>query len=149
MDDGACRVYTGPQDDCGDEDLARVLRGKTIAVVGLSSDPEKISHRVADYLVRHGYDVIPVNPFHETIMGRPSYPSVRHIPVPVDIVNVFRRPEEVEPVVEDAIAAGAQSVWMQLQVVNEAAYRRAREAGLCAVMNRCIQVEHRRLMAPG
>ena len=141
-----CRFYAGPQDACTDEDIMAILRMKVIAVVGLSADPAKISHAVAAYLEQHGYDIIPVNPMHDEIMGRKSYPTVCDIPAPVDIVTVFRRPADVMPVVEDAICAQAKAVWLQLQIVNEGAYKKGLQAGLQMVMNRCIKVEHRRLM---
>jgi predicted CoA-binding protein len=147
MGEDECRYYPGPQDACTDEDIGKILRMRTIAIVGLSNDPGKISHVVASYLEKAGYDIIPVNPNHDMIMGKRCYPSVQDIPQRVDIVNVFRRPRDVMPVVEDAIKAGAQVVWLQLQIVNEDAYEKGLQAGLSMVMNRCIKVEHQRLMA--
>ncbi len=113
-----CRFYAGPQDACTDEDIMAILRMKVIAVVGLSADPAKISHVVAAYMEQHGYDIIPVNPRRDEIMGRKSYPTVSDIPAPVDIVTVFRRPADVMPVVEDAIRAQAKAVCLQLHIVN-------------------------------
>jgi predicted CoA-binding protein len=119
---------------------------KTIAVVGLSDKPDRDSYRVAKYLQAHGYRIIPVNPAVAEVLGERSYASVADIPEPVDVVDIFRKPEAVGPVVEEAIAAGAKVVWMQLGVVNEPAAAAARAAGLQVVMDRCMQVEHRRLM---
>ena len=119
---------------------------KTIAVVGFSSDPARASHQVAQYLIDAGFTVYLVNPLERgEALGRPVYASVRDLPEPVDIVDIFRRPAHVPPVVEDAIAAGAKAVWMQLRIINEEAARRAREAGLEVVMDRCTRIEHARL----
>ena len=117
----------------------------TIAVVGVSARPDRPSYEVAHYLIEAGFTVYLVNPTEREIFGRPVYASVRDLPEPVDIVDVFRRPADVPPVVEDAIAAGARAVWMQLGIVNEAAAARARAAGLAVVMDRYMQIEHRRL----
>ncbi len=138
--------YAGPHDACTDDDIMALLHRNVIAVVGLSADPAKISHAVAAYMAQNGYDIIPVNPLHNEIMGRKSYPSVCDIPVPVDIVNVFRRPADIMPVVEASICAQATAVWLQKDIVNEEAYKKGLQAGLQMVMNRCIKVEHRRLM---
>jgi len=116
-------------------------------VVGVSSDPRRDSHDVARYLIDTGYTVYLVNPLEQEVLGRPVYASVRDLPGPVDIVDIFRRPEHVPPIVEDAIAAGARAVWMQLRIVNEEAAQRARDAGLEVVMDRCTKIEHRRLLA--
>lgn len=121
----------------------------TIAVVGLSPKPQRPSHGVAQYLQAHGYRVIPVNPGHETILGEASYPDLRSIPEPVDMVDVFRRPDQVAAVVEDAVAIGAPSLWLQLGVIDEAAAQRARDAGLTVVMDRCLKIEHARLIGDG
>ncbi len=120
-------------------------RARTIAVVGLSDKPDRASYRVASYLQRAGYRIIPVNPQVESVLGEPSRASLRDVTEPVDIVDIFRRSEAVPPVVEDAIAIGAKVVWMQSGIVNEAAARRAREAGLQVVMDRCLMVEHAQL----
>jgi hypothetical protein len=146
MSDEACRFYFGPQDDKSDEDILRILEYHRIAIVGLSSNPKKDSNDVARYLLDQGYEVVPVNPNHDTILGMRSYPSLRDVPGDIEIVNVFRRPDAVGPIVKDAIAIGAQVVWLQLQVVNQDAYEEAEASGLEAVMNRCIKVEHNRLM---
>ena len=114
---------------------------RNVAVVGLSSDPLKPSRKVAVYLVDHGYNVIPVNPKAAEILGKKSYPSLSAVPEKVEIVDIFRRPEDVMPIVEEAIKVGAKVVWMQEGIVNEAAAQKAREAGLQVVMDKCIRRE--------
>jgi len=114
---------------------------RTVAIVGLSSDPLKPSCKVAVYLVDHGYNVIPVNPKAAEILGKKSYPSLSAVPEKVEIVDIFRRPEDVMPIVEEAIKVGAKVVWMQEGIVNEAAAQKAREAGLQVVMDKCIRRE--------
>lgn len=127
-------------------DFAESLRGaKTIAVVGLSGRRYRPSHGVAEYLQRAGYRVIPVNPLETEVLGEKSYPNLSSVPLPVDIVDVFRRSEYVPEIVEEAILIGAKMVWMQEGVVHEQAARRAQAAGLKVVMDRCILKEHRRL----
>lgn len=124
-----------------------LLEAQTIAVVGLSASPTRDSNGVARFLQRNGYTIVPVNPnLKEVTLGAQPYASLRDIPVQVDIVEIFRRPEHVLPIVEDAIAIGARVVWMQLGVVNQAAAERAKAAGLKVVMDRCMAIEHRRLM---
>lgn len=108
---------------------------KTIAIVGASSNPERASHQVAKYLKEHGYKIIPVNPGLTELFGEKAYPNLRNISEPVDVVDIFRPSEQVPPIVEDAIAIGAKAVWMQLEIVNEAAAHRAEAAGLKVVMN--------------
>ena len=127
---------------------AEILRKyHTIAVVGLSSDEARGSHSVSKYMQSAGYRIVPVNPVETEVLGEKAYPNVASIAAPVEIVNVFRRPEAVPSVVDDAIAAGAKVVWMQEGIVNEAAAAKAREAGLEVVMDRCIRTEHRRMAA--
>jgi uncharacterized protein len=119
---------------------------RTIAVVGLSANPERDSNGVARYLQRNGYTIIPVNPnLSGPVLGAQAYASLREVPVPIDIVEIFRRVDAVPPIVEEAIAIGARVVWMQLGIVHEEAAKRAEEAGLKVVMNRCMAIEHRRL----
>jgi predicted CoA-binding protein len=118
---------------------------RTVAVVGLSPDPGRPSHRVASYLARQGYEVIPVNPHARQILGKPSYPDLSSIPEVVEVVDIFRRSEEVMPVVDEAIKIGAKAVWMQEGVINEEAASKARDAGLLVVMDKCMYKEHRRL----
>ncbi|MGA2040774.1 MAG: CoA-binding protein [Bryobacteraceae bacterium] len=118
---------------------------RTIAVVGLSAKRSRPSHGVAEYLQRAGYRVIPVNPNVTEVLGEKSYASLDDVPGPVDIVDIFRRPEHVPAIVEAAIRKGAKAIWMQEGVVHEDAARRAESAGLAVVMDRCILKEHRRL----
>ncbi|HZN62358.1 MAG TPA: CoA-binding protein [Planctomycetota bacterium] len=118
---------------------------RRIAVVGCSPNPERDSHRIARYLIDAGYDVVPVNPGQTKILGRTCYPDVASIPGPVDIVDIFRSPEHVPPVVEEAISAKAKAVWLQLGVGHEGAEKRASEAGLLVVSELCIMVVHRGL----
>lgn len=117
----------------------------TIAVVGVSSNPDRPSNEVALYLQEHGFTVYMVNPMETEVLGQPAYASVRDLPEPVDIVDIFRRSPDVPPVVDDAIAAGAKAVWMQLDIVHEEAAALAREAGLEVVMDRCTKIEHAKL----
>jgi predicted CoA-binding protein len=118
---------------------------RTIAVVGLSSKRFRPSYGVAEYLKRAGYRIIPVNPHEESVLGERCYPDLDSIPDPIDIVDIFRRPEHVPEIVEAAIRKGAKVVWMQEGVVHEKAGRRAAAAGLAVVMDRCILKDHRRL----
>jgi predicted CoA-binding protein len=137
--------------------IQQILReSKTVAVVGLSNKPDRASHEVADYLQQHGYRVVPVNPSYagDTILGEPVYATLqdaadalardgRHI----DIVDCFRKSEDIGPVARDAVAIRASCLWMQLGIENQAAADVARAAGLDVVMNRCIKIEHRALDA--
>lgn len=128
------------------ETMKEVLTmGRVIASVGLSSNPEKDSYEVAEYLQQHGYRVIPVNPTATEILGEKAYPSLSDVPEKIDVVQVFRKPEDVPPVVEEAIRVGAWAVWMQEGIVNEEAAARAREAGLKVVMGVCMMKTHRQL----
>ena len=128
------------------EEIEGILKeGRTVAVVGLSPKPDRPSYVVGRYLQAQGYRIIPVNPNAQEILGEKAYPTVLSIPEKVDIVDIFRRPEEVPPVVEEAIKIGARVVWMQEGIVNEAAAQRAKEAGLKVVMDRCLKKEHQRL----
>ena len=126
-----------------------LLTSKTIAVVGFSHKPHRPSRSVSAYLQGQGYRIIPVNPRLSEVSGEKAYASVRDIPEPVDIVLVFRRSEDVPPVVEDAIAKGAKVVWMQLGISNQAAALQAEAAGLQVVMDTCIAVVHRMLPTQG
>lgn len=130
--------------------IADMLAGaRTIAVVGLSSDSFRPSHGVAAYLQSHGYRIVPVNPKETEILGEKCYPDLESIPVPVDIVDIFRRSEFVPEVVESAIRIRASAVWMQEGVMHAEAAARARQAGLKVVENRCILKEHRFYFPPG
>ncbi len=118
---------------------------KTIAVVGVSSNPDRPSNEVALYLQRHAFTVYMVNPRETEVLGQRCYDSVRDLPEPMDIVDIFRRVPDGPPVVDDAIAAGAKAVWMQLEIVAEESAERARLAGLEVVMDKCTKIEHARL----
>jgi uncharacterized protein len=128
--------------------IDKILREcRTIAVVGLSSDPMRASHGVAGYMQRHGYHIIPVNPHERSVHGERAYASLADVPGEVDLVNIFRRSEQAGEHVDEAIKAGAKAVWMQEGVTDEAAARRALDAGLMVVMDRCILKEHVRRRA--
>ena len=117
---------------------------RTIAVVGLSDNPSRDSHRVASYLKRAGYRIIPVNPTIDEVLGERCYPDLSSVPESVDMVDIFRRSDKVAPVVDEAIRKSAKYVWMQDGVVDESAAERARAAGIAVVMDNCTMREHRR-----
>ena len=126
--------------------LRRILRdSKVLAVVGLSADWFRPSYFAAKYMQEHGYRVIPVNPKYASILGEKCYRSLREVPEKVDIVDIFRKSADVMPIAEDAIAIGAKVLWQQLGVRNEGAAAKARAAGLDAVMDHCVKIEHGRL----
>jgi predicted CoA-binding protein len=126
--------------------LRRILRdSRVLAVVGLSADWYRPSYFAAKYMQEHGYRVIPVNPKYDVILGERCYKSLRDIPEKVDLVDIFRKTQDVMPIAEDAIAIGAKVLWQQLGVKNEAAAQKARAAGRQAVMDRCVKIEHGRL----
>jgi predicted CoA-binding protein len=128
----------------GDMDITQILEDtRTIAVVGLSDDPDKASNEVAVYL-RDYYEIIPVNPNREEVLGLKCYPDLESIPVKVDMVDVFQRSENIPPLVEPAIAIGAKVFWMQLGIENADAARRLQQAGITVVQNRCAKLEHAR-----
>ncbi len=134
-----------PLHNASPNEIQQLLRtARTIAVVGLSDKPDRDSHRVAAYLQQHGYRIIPVNPAVAEVLGEKSYARLEDVPEPIDIVDIFRRPETVPPIVDSAIAVGAKAVWMQLGIAHNAAADKARAAGLQVVMNKCILIEHRR-----
>jgi predicted CoA-binding protein len=118
-------------------------------VVGISSHDSRPGYTVPAYMQAQGYRIIPVNPYLEERLGEKAYPDLRSIPVPVDVVLIFRRSNETRPFVEQAIEIGAKAVWMQLGVVNQDAAQKAQDAGLDVVMDSCIAVQHRRLRALG
>ncbi len=127
-----------------DDPIARLLKNaKVIAVVGLSSDPLRPSHGVSAYMQSQGYRIIPVNPQIESALGEKSYPSLLQVPEKIDIVDIFRRPEFVEEVVDQAIQLKVPAIWMQEEVIHEKAAEKARKAGILVVMDRCILKEHR------
>lgn len=127
--------------------IQRVLHGaKTVAIVGLSSNRLRASHFVGFYLQRHGYRVIPVNPREKEVLGEPSYAKLTDVPVPVDIVNVFRAPDALPGIAREAVAIKAKTLWCQFNVINEEGARIAEEGGLTVIMDRCIKVEHARFV---
>ena len=129
-----------------DADVKALLaKYRRIAVVGLSDRPDRPSFGVAEYLREAGYEITPVNPQIEEWLGTPAVPTLSDAPPPIEIVDVFRRPEHVPEVVDAAIGAGAKVIWLQLGIVNEAAAQKARDAGLTVIQDRCLKVEHRRL----
>jgi predicted CoA-binding protein len=127
--------------------IVEILReSHVVAVVGASPNPDRTSHHVFNYLCQHGYKAIPVNPAATEVAGKTCYPSLSAIPEKIDVVDVFRRSEDVLPIVEEAIKVGAKVVWMQEGIVNGEAEARALAAGLLVVMDHCIMKEHKRLM---
>ena len=120
---------------------------RTLAVVGLSDDPKRPSHSVSDYMQRHGYRILPVNPGIAHVLGERSYPSLRDLPERPDVVNVFRLPRYIPAIVDDMIELGFENLWVQLGIINEAAAIKAQEAGIHVVMDRCILIEHTRLLS--
>ena len=135
------------QDSHTDSHLKKIYELKNIAVVGMSKNEEKAGHYVPKYLIQHGYNVIPVNPTASEVLGRKSYSTVSDIPDRVDIVDIFRRSEDVLPVVDDAVHKKDQIkvIWMQEGIYNEEAEKLAKNNGLDVVFNRCMMAEHRRL----
>lgn len=132
------------------EDVQRILETtKTIAVVGLSDKPDRDSYQVAAYLQQQGYRITPVNPRVKEVLGEKAYASLRDLPEPVEVVQIFRRSEEVLPIVDEAIAVGAKVIWMQSGIVNKEAAARAEAAGLKVIMDACMRSAHRTLRAAG
>jgi hypothetical protein len=128
-----------------DPDIKEILvQAKTIAVVGLSDSPLKPSNQVARYMQDAGYRIIPINPKYDKILGETCYPDLKSVPQPVDIVDIFRNPDHVLPIVEEAITLKPRVIWMQLGVVSEPAAKLARDHGIRVVMDRCIKIEHLR-----
>lgn len=140
MESGACEF---PQENATSEEISRILRStRRIAVVGISPKEDRPSNWISRYLQDHGYDVVGVNPRYRDVMGIPVYPTLSDVPGPVDLVDLFVRSERVPPIVDEAIAKKASTVWMQEGIVNNAAADKARAAGLTVVMNKCIYKEH-------
>lgn len=136
-----------PVDRLSDDDIREILtKYRTIALVGASPKPERDANMVMRYLIEKGYEVYPVNPRYEEVLGRKCYPSVLDIPDEVEIVDLFVRPEFTMDYVEQAIKKGAKVVWFQFNTYNREAFKRAKEAGLTAVAHRCIKQEHERLI---
>lgn len=134
------------------DDALELLRdARTIAVVGLDSRTDRVAYRIASYLKEHGYRVIPVHrglfPAEE-VLGERAYASLRDIPEKVDLVDVFVRPDQTDPIIDDAIAIGAKGVWLQVGITNDEGLKRAREAGLITNQNQCTMVQHRDRIAP-
>ena len=141
MSEEACPLptnYKGAEADM----VRRMLSAKRVAVVGLSDDPSRASYGVAQYLKSVGKEILPVNPNHETVMGLKCYPSLEDVPGPIDVVDVFRRPEFCADVTRAAVAAGAKGVWLQSGIRSEEARRIAAEAGIDFVQDRCMKVDH-------
>jgi len=134
----------GDYQDCAV--IQRVLTMQRVAIVGLSGNELRASNFVGRYLLRNGYDVVPVNPREETILGRTSYASLADIPDPVDTIDVFRKPDAVPDIARDAVAIGAKCLWLQYNVISEEGARIATDGGLDVVMDRCMKVEHARYL---
>ncbi len=135
-----CEMPDSNPPDAGIRDLLQ--KSRVIAVVGLSDKPERDSYRVGKYLVENGYRVIPVNPAKDEILGEKCYPDLLSIPVPVDVVDIFRTVDAIPGIVDEAIAIKAKAVWMQLGLAHAASAAKARNAGLAVVQSRCIKIEH-------
>jgi hypothetical protein len=133
------------RDGSSDDEIKQILCMKNVAVVGMSRDPSKDAHHVPKYLIDNGYNVIPVNPSADEILGRKCYKTLLDVPDKIDIVDVFRPSEHVPPIVKDAITKGVKVVWMQLGISNKMATQEALKHGIKVVYNRCMLVEHRRL----
>ena len=128
------------------ETIDKIFKMKTVAVVGMSPKPERPSHYVGMYLKEQGYDIIPVNPGHKEIAGMTSYPSLLDIPVKVDVVDVFRRPEHAVPISEAAVEIGSKALWLQDGVINDEAAKLAEDASLLVVMNDCMLRRHKQFI---
>lgn len=122
--------------------ISRLLKAQRIAIVGLSDDSSRPSHEIATYLISVGKEILPINPNHREILGRPCYPTLADVPGPIDLVNVFRKPEACAEIARDAIAAGAKGIWLQSGITNRQARELARKAGVDYVENQCILVQH-------
>lgn len=129
-----------------DSDIKEILSMRNIAVVGMSKNPEKDAHKIPQYLMKNGYNVIPVNPTADEILGKKCYKNLREIPEKVDIVDVFRPSEDVPPIAKDAIAKDVKVLWMQLGIGNKEAEKEASEKGIKVIYNRCMLQEHQRLV---
>ncbi|MBD3234697.1 MAG: CoA-binding protein [candidate division Zixibacteria bacterium] len=136
-------MFSNPKDEQIKDLLQKV---KNIAVVGLSPKQERPSNGVANYLKSQGYNIIPVNPGHSEILGEKSFPDLKSIPVEVDIVDVFRKPDTVMPIVEEALEINPKAIWFQEGVINEEAAQKAQDGGLMVVMDRCMLKEYKKLI---
>lgn len=131
----------------GDDDMRMLLQNvKTIAIVGLSDKPHRDSYQVAAYLKQNGYRIIPVNPRAKTVLGEVAYESLQLIPEKVDLVNIFRKSEHVPPVVQEALQLKPRAIWLQLGIAHEKAAQLGEAAGITVIMDKCIKIEHRRLL---
>ena len=129
------------------DEINKILTGvKKIAVVGISPKEERDSHKVAKYLLDHGYDVVPVNPGQKEILGKTCFKTLKDIPFPVDVADLFLNPQRIPPIVEQAVEMGVKVIWMQLGVIHNEAALKAREAGVVVVMDKCIKQEHEKLV---
>jgi uncharacterized protein len=142
------RLHNAATTPASDDPVTALLRSsKTIAVVGLSSKPRRPSYEVASYLQSAGYRIIPVNPNETEVLGEKCYARLEDVPVPVDIVDVFRRPDQVAPIADSAIAIHAKALWLQHGITNEEAATKAHNAGLLVVEDACLFVEHKKRRA--
>lgn len=139
------KLYLPDHSNSSTDPIADILRAsKAITVVGLSSNPARPSHQVSAYMQSAGYHIIPVNPNEREVLGEKSFPRLEDVPGPIDIVDIFRRSEDVAPVVDSAIAMGAKVVWLQLGIEDPVACEKARAAGLTVIENACMLVEHKK-----
>jgi predicted CoA-binding protein len=135
-----------PDENPPSEEISEILqRCRRIAVVGISPKESRDSHKVARYLLSKGYEVVPVNPGQREILGRPCFKTLKEIPTKVDMVNLFLNPARIPPVVDEAIEMGVQAIWMQLGIVHNECIKKAREAGIRVVANRCVMSEHKKM----
>jgi predicted CoA-binding protein len=131
-----------------DEEVVELLKSaKTIAVVGISHKEDRDSYKVAKYLKEHGYKIIPVNPKYKEVLGEPCYPDLKSVPEKIDVVDIFRNIDAIPGIVDEAINVGAGAVWMQLGLAHNESAEKARQAGLKVVMNKCMKIEHQRLLS--
>jgi predicted CoA-binding protein len=131
-----------------DEEVVELLKSaKTVAVVGISHKEDRDSYKVAKYLKEHGYKIIPVNPKYKEVLGEPCYPDLKSVPEKIDVVDIFRKVDAIPGIVDEAIAVGAGAVWMQLGLAHNESAEKARQAGLKVVMNKCMKIEHQRLLS--
>ncbi len=129
-----------------EEEIVEILNNsKTIAVVGISKKEDRDSYRVAKYLKEQGYKIIPVNPKYDEVLGERCYPDLKSVKEKIDVVDIFRKPDAIPQIVDEAIEVGAKVIWMQLGLAHNASAKKAREAGLKVVMNKCMKIEHEKL----
>jgi len=132
----------------GPGEVAEILKKyRVVAVVGLSEDPSRPSHQVAQYLQQHGYRIVPINPACSEILGEKCYPSIKNVPFPVEVVDIFRKVEAIPAIVAEALEVGAKVIWMQLGLVEIESAQKAKKAGLQVVMDHCMKIEHGKYLA--